>query len=44
MVARKSNIRMVIVSRVAIQSIEGKRALEQTCRLSHLSVRLSIGV
>jgi len=31
-----------VISRVTIQSIERKRVLEQTCRLSHLSVRLSV--
>jgi len=32
------------VSRVAIQSIERKRVLERTCRLSCLSVSLSVGL
>jgi len=33
---------MVVIGRVAIQSIERKRMLLQACRLSHLSVGLPI--
>jgi len=42
MAADGDNTMNVTISRVTIQSVEGKQVLVQTCRQSHLSVCLSV--